>query len=135
MRLSPRFAQVGWLPIRAIEVNISATTGLDMRSDIVPLASPRRDIARYEDDLIAVTRRVIGSGSYIGGPELDELEKELARSIGTEAATGVGSGTDALILAMQAAGVARGDEVIVPSHTAGPSVAAINALSAVPVFV
>lgn len=106
-----------------------------MRTTVVPLASPRRDIARYEDDLIEVTRRVIASGSYIGGPELDALEKELARSIGAEAATGVGSGTDALILAMQAAGVGRGDEVIVPSHTAGPSVAAINALSAAPVFV
>ncbi len=80
-------------------------------------------------------RRVIASGSYILGPELDTFEKALAHSIGTEAATGVGSGTDALIFAMQAAGITRGDEVIVPSHTAGPSVAAINALSATPVFV
>ncbi|SPP94161.1 Daunorubicin biosynthesis sensory transduction protein DnrJ [Bradyrhizobium vignae] len=112
-----------------------STIGPDMQATVVPLASPHRDVARYEADLIEVTRRVIASGSYIGGPELDALEKALARAIGTEAATGVGSGTDALIFAMQAAGIARGDEVIVPSHTAGPSVAAINALSATPVFV
>jgi dTDP-4-amino-4,6-dideoxygalactose transaminase len=101
----------------------------------VPLADPRRDLARHEDELIAVTRRVINSGYYIGGSEVDRFEKALAASIGTPAAAGLGCGTDALIFALQAAGVSRGDEVIVPSHTAGPSVAAIHALSATPVFV
>src|SRR6266851_2543344 len=101
----------------------------------VPLADPRRDLARYEADLIEATRRVIGSGSYIGGPELDRFETAMAQSTGVDAAVGVGSGTDALIFALQAAGIGRGDEVIVPSHTAGPSVAAIHALFATPVFV
>src|SRR3954469_8532283 len=101
----------------------------------VPLADPRRDLARYEARMIEITRRVINSGSYIGGPEVDKFEKTMARATGVDAAVGVGSGTDALIFALQAAGVGRGDEVIVPSHTAGPSVAAIHALSAIPVFV
>jgi dTDP-4-amino-4,6-dideoxygalactose transaminase len=101
----------------------------------IPLADPRRDLARYEAELIETTRRVIGSGSYIGGPELDRLEKAMAQSTGVDAAAGVGSGTDALIFALQAAGIGRGDEVIIPSHTAGPSVAAIHALFATPVFV
>jgi len=101
----------------------------------VPLADPRRDLARYEAEMIDITRRVIQSGSYIGGPEVDRFEKAIARATGVDAAVGVGSGTDALIFALQAAGVGRGDEVIVPSHTAGPSVAAINALFAIPVFV
>jgi dTDP-4-amino-4,6-dideoxygalactose transaminase len=103
--------------------------------DIVPLASPRRDLAPYEADLMEVTRRVLDSGSYIGGPEVDRFEKTMAQAIGVDASVGVGSGTDALIFALQAAGVGRGDEVIVPSHTAGPSVAAIHALFATPVFV
>jgi dTDP-4-amino-4,6-dideoxygalactose transaminase len=103
--------------------------------DTVPLASPRRDLARYEAELIDVTRRIIQSGSYIGGPEVEKFENSLAMSVGTAAAAGLGSGTDALIFAMQAAGISRGDEVVVPSHTAGPSVAAIHALSAIPVFV
>jgi len=102
---------------------------------LIPLADPRRDLARYEADLIEATRRVIGSGSYIGGPELDRFETAMAQSTGVDAAVGVGSGTDALIFALQAAGIGRGDEVIVPSHTAGPSVAAIHALFATPVFV
>jgi dTDP-4-amino-4,6-dideoxygalactose transaminase len=103
--------------------------------DIVPLASPRRDLAPYEADLIEVTRRVFDSGTYVGGPEVDCFEKTMAQATGVGAAVGVGSGTDALIFALQGAGVGRGDEVIVPSHTAGPSVAAIHALFATPVFV
>jgi dTDP-4-amino-4,6-dideoxygalactose transaminase len=103
--------------------------------DTVPLASPRRDLARHEAALIEATRRVIQSNSYIGGPEVEAFEGRLAMSVGTGAAAGLGSGTDALIFALQAAGISRGDEVIVPSHTAGPSVAAIHALSATPVFV
>jgi dTDP-4-amino-4,6-dideoxygalactose transaminase len=102
---------------------------------IVPFANPRRDLARYEAEMIDVTRRVINSGSYIGGPEVDSFERALAHSIGVDASVGLGSGTDALIFALQAAGIGRGDEVIVPSHTAGPSVAAIHALFATPVFV
>jgi len=101
----------------------------------IPLADPRRDLARYEADLIETTRRVIHSGSYVGGPELTGFEQAMARSTGVDAAVGVGSGTDALIFALQATGIGRGDEVIVPSHTAGPSVAAIHALYATPVFV
>jgi dTDP-4-amino-4,6-dideoxygalactose transaminase len=102
---------------------------------IVPLANPRRDLARHEADLIEVTRRVISSGSYIGGREVDSFEKAMAVSAGADASVGLGSGTDALIFALQALGIGRGDEVIVPSHTAGPSVAAIHALYATPVFV
>lgn len=101
----------------------------------VPLADPRRDLARYEAEMIDMTRRVINSGSYVGGSEVVTFEKAMAHATGVDAAAGLGSGTDALIFALQAAGVGRGDEVVVPSHTAGPSVAAINALFATPVFV
>jgi dTDP-4-amino-4,6-dideoxygalactose transaminase len=101
----------------------------------VPLANPRRDLARHEADIIDMTRHVIESGNYIDGQEVDKFEKALAQSTGVEASVGLGCGTDALILALQAAGVSRGDEVIVPSHTAGPSVAAIHAIFATPIFV
>ena len=104
-------------------------------SNTIPLANPRRDLARDEAELIEVTRRVIGSGVYIGGPEVSRFESSLASSVGTAAAAGLGSGTDALIFALQAIGISAGDEVIVPSHTAGPSVAAIHAVGATPVFV
>ena len=103
--------------------------------EIVPLANPRRDLTRYEADMIEMTRRVIQSGNYIGGPEVDRFEKTMAEATGVEASVGLGSGTDALIFALQAAGVGQGDEVIVPSHTAGPSVASIHARLATPVFV
>ncbi|WP_176538859.1 DegT/DnrJ/EryC1/StrS family aminotransferase [Rhizobium sp. J15] len=102
----------------------------------VGLADPRRDLARFEDQLVEAARRVIASGFYINGTEVRFFEETMGRALGLESpVVGVGSGTDALIMALLAAGIGSGDEVIVPSHTAGPSVAAIRAVLATPVFV
>jgi dTDP-3-amino-2,3,6-trideoxy-4-keto-D-glucose/dTDP-3-amino-3,4,6-trideoxy-alpha-D-glucose/dTDP-2,6-dideoxy-D-kanosamine transaminase len=123
-------------PIQSHAAGSAINLTMAMEADPpVPLANPRRDLAHDEDELIEVTRRVIRSGNYVGGPEVDSFERALAQLTGVDAAVGVGSGTDALIFALQAEGVGRGDEVIVPSHTAGPSVAAIHALFATPAFV
>src|SRR6266853_5641793 len=59
----------------------------------------------------------------------------MAQRLRSAGAVGVGCGTDALLLALLAAGVAAGDEVITVSHTAGPTVAAICMIGAVPVLV
>ncbi|HKI97597.1 MAG TPA: DegT/DnrJ/EryC1/StrS family aminotransferase, partial [bacterium] len=86
-------------------------------------------------ELLRAVEQVIDRGLYILGPEVAAFEAELAQRTGTEQAVGVGSGTDALRLALLAGGVGPGDEVIAPSHTAGPTVAAIHATGAVPVLV
>ncbi|WP_222276430.1 DegT/DnrJ/EryC1/StrS family aminotransferase [Rhizobium leguminosarum] len=102
----------------------------------VGLADPKRDLARFEDQLVDAARRVIASGFYINGDEVRSFEEAMGRALQLESpVVGVGSGTDALILALLTAGIGLGDEVIVPSHTAGPSVAAIRAVLATPVFV
>lgn len=101
---------------------------------MVPLADPRGENALLREALIKAATSVIDSGPYILGPAVAGFERALAPALGGAAAVGVGSGTDALVLAMLAAQVLPGDEVIVPSHTAGPSVAAIRMLNAVPVF-
>jgi histidinol-phosphate/aromatic aminotransferase/cobyric acid decarboxylase-like protein len=73
----------------------------------------RQDQAAYD----AAYRRVMDSGRWILGPELEAFEAEFAAFGGRRHAIGVGNGLDALALALQVAGIGPGDEVIVPAHT------------------
>jgi dTDP-4-amino-4,6-dideoxygalactose transaminase len=104
----------------------------DMR---IPLADPRGDLAGQRDRIIDAVASVIDSGSYILGSEVAALEQALASRLGTPGTVGVGSGTDALVLGLLAAGVGAGDEVVTVSHTAGATAAAIQMVGAVPVLV
>jgi len=101
----------------------------------IMVANPRADHAYLREDIIAAMVRVFDSGSYMFGPEVARFEKSMADRIGTTGAVGVGSGTDALVLALLALGVGPGDEVLTVSHTAGPTVAAVLMVGAVPVLV
>ena len=78
---------------------------------------------------------MLESGRYILGEEVDAFEREFASYIGVRDAVGVGSGTEALHLALAACGIGRGDEVITVAHTAVATVAAIELAGAAPVFV
>lgn len=101
----------------------------------VPLADPALDTEADRERILAAVGRVIDSGSYILGPQVAEFEARMAARHAVAAAVGVGSGTDALILALKALEIGLGDEVVTVSHTAGPTVAAICALGATPVLV
>jgi dTDP-4-amino-4,6-dideoxygalactose transaminase len=68
-------------------------------------------------ELNAAVSRVVDSGWYLLGPELESFEGEFAEYCGTRHCVGVGSGLSALELALQAAGIGPGDEVIVPAYT------------------
>jgi dTDP-3-amino-3,4,6-trideoxy-alpha-D-glucose transaminase len=68
-------------------------------------------------ELNAAVSRVVDSGWYLLGPELEAFESEFAEYCGTRHCVGVGSGLSALELALQAAGIGPGDEVIVPAYT------------------
>ena len=78
---------------------------------------------------------VLRSGLYVGGPQTDALELELAAYLGVPHVVAVNSGTDALFLTLRAAGIGAGDEVIVPSYTFIASATAVSMTGAVPVFV
>jgi len=80
-------------------------------------------------------QRVLASGYYILGPELDKFEAEFAQFVGCKYAVGCASGTEAIYLALAAAGVTTGDEVLVVAHTAVPTISAISMTGATPVFV
>ena len=86
------------------------------------------------DEIGAALRRVADSGWYILGPEVEVFEAEFAAYHGVAHAVGVASGTDAIELALRAADIGPGDEVITVSHTAMATVTAIESTGATPVL-
>lgn len=91
--------------------------------------------ARLEGDLQAAVKRVLSSGWYILGPEVEAFEHEFAVYHGVKHAVGVANGTDAIELALRAADIGPGDEVISVAHTAVATVCAIEQTGATPVMV
>jgi len=85
-------------------------------------------------EIVAAIAGVVERGRFVLGEEVRAFESELAASTGAGHAVGVGSGTDAIRLALQAAGVAAGDEVLTTSHTATFTALAISMLGARPAF-
>ncbi len=78
--------------------------------------------------------RVLTSGRFVSGEEVARFETTLAERVGVARAVGVGSGTAALTLALMAAGVGRGDEVILPANTFFATLEAVVAAGGVPVL-
>jgi dTDP-4-amino-4,6-dideoxygalactose transaminase len=79
-------------------------------------------------------RRVLASSAFAGGPEVAHFEEALSSYVGADHAVGVSSGTAALQLALEAAGIGRGDEVILPPNSFFATAEAIVAAGATPVF-
>ncbi|HLA71092.1 MAG TPA: DegT/DnrJ/EryC1/StrS family aminotransferase [Steroidobacteraceae bacterium] len=91
--------------------------------------------ASQEQELMALMRDVLSRGAYILQKDLKEFEVALARYLNVKHAFGMADGTNAIVLALRAAGIGPGDEVIVPSHTFIASVFPIKSLGATPVLV
>src|SRR3954463_16128600 len=102
---------------------------------MIPCANPKAQYLTYKAEIDAAMLKVTDSGWYILGEEVRAFEAEFAAYIGVEHGIGVGSGTEALHLALAACGVGPGDEVITVSHTAVATVSAIELLGATPVLV
>ncbi len=102
---------------------------------MIPWALPLAQYRARESAIQAAVIRVLESGAYILGNEVESFGRAFADYCGVAHAVGVGSGTDALILALKALGIGPGDEVITVSHTAVATVAAILATGAIPVLV
>lgn len=101
----------------------------------VPAANPLANYLAHKDEIDAAIARVLSGGRYILGEEVAAFEQEFARYIGVRFGIGVGSGTEALHLAMRACEIGPGDEIITVSHTAVATVAAIELCDAKPVLV
>lgn len=96
----------------------------------IPLSRPPVD-----DELKRAVLAAMDSRQYILGPQCRQLEAELAHDTGTKHAVLTNSGTAALWLTLRALGAKAGDEILVPSHTAFPTVEAICLAEAKPLFV
>ncbi len=89
---------------------------------------------KERDDILDAVETVFRSGRLILGPSVQAFEEEFAEYCGVAHGVGVDNGTNALVLALRALGVGPGDEVVTVSNTAAPTVLAIDAVGAVPVF-
>ncbi|MEY2982660.1 MAG: hypothetical protein RL562_2887, partial [Planctomycetota bacterium] len=98
-----------------------------------PLLDVGAAYAELTEDIHAAVARVLRSGTYIGGPEVDAFEAEWAAYVRAEHCVGVGNGLDALTLALRAVGVGPGDEVVVPAHTFIATWLSVTAVGATPV--
>ena len=88
----------------------------------------------FKHEINAAFARVMASGRFVLGPEGEAFEREIAAYTGAKHAVGVNSGTDALHLALVAAGIGPGDEVIIPSFTFFATGEAVSHTGATPVF-
>ena len=101
----------------------------------VPLLDLKTQYQTIRREVLAAINVVCDEQGFILGPRVAELERSLAKYIGTTHAVGVGSGSDALLLSLMAVGVAAGDEVITVPFTFFATAGAISRLGAKPVFV
>lgn len=102
---------------------MSAVAFLDLRQAHTELA----------DELEAAISRVMRSGRYLSGSEVEQFERQFAAYCGRAAAVGVGNGLEALRLALEAIGIGHGDEVLVSAHTSIATWLAITHAGAQPV--
>ena len=100
----------------------------------VPMLDLKRQFREIGDEMNAALQTVNESGMFILGPEVKKLEENIARYSHARHAVGCASGSDALLLALMAAKVGAGDEVVVPSFTFFATASCVPRVNATPVF-
>jgi dTDP-4-amino-4,6-dideoxygalactose transaminase len=105
-----------------------------MGPPVIDLVDVKAQYAPLMPEFRAAFDRVLESGRFIFGPEVEGFEREAAEYLGVPHAIGVANGTDALVLSLEAMGIGSGDEVICPSFTFYATAEAIVRAGATPVF-
>jgi dTDP-3-amino-3,4,6-trideoxy-alpha-D-glucose transaminase len=99
---------------------------------VVPVVDLSRRGQRFASNFAKVAEAIAASGSFLLGTELSAFETEFAQWLGTQNCVAVSSGAGALQLAISAAGIGPGDEVLVPAFTAVPTASAVAAVGGIP---
>jgi dTDP-4-amino-4,6-dideoxygalactose transaminase len=102
---------------------------------VVPFFNLTRQYKKIKGEILSATQRVYEKGRFILGDEVSAFEKEFSHYCGVQYGVGVGSGTDALCLALKAAGIAEGDEVVTVANSFIATALAISFTGAKPLFV
>lgn len=100
---------------------------------IIPFLDLSASYMELKAEIDAAVARVLDSGRYVLGPEVEQFENEWAQYCEAKYAVGLASGLDALILALRSLDVGEGDEVVVPSNTFIASWLAVSAVGATPI--
>ena len=108
---------------------------MGISSNRIPYVNLKAQWEEEKDDLLPIIEKVLSHGQYVFGDELDKFEENIAKLCGVKYATGLNSGTDALIFALHLSGIGKGDEVITPPNSFIASTSAIIQAGATPVFV
>ena len=102
---------------------------------MIPFSDPSASYQSHKDEIDQAIKRVLDSGCYVLGREVEKFEEEFASFHGTNfTSVGVANGTDAIALALRCLGLEDGEEVITVSHTAVATVAGIEQAGCKPVF-
>ncbi|MFM8641228.1 MAG: DegT/DnrJ/EryC1/StrS family aminotransferase [Phycisphaerales bacterium] len=101
----------------------------------VPLLDLKAQYATIRAEVEPVVLDVMASQYFIGGPKIDELEREVAAYCHARHSVGCANGSDAILLALQALDIGPGDEVVLPTFTFFATAGSVHRLGARPVFV
>ncbi|OFY63904.1 MAG: hypothetical protein A3H98_07225 [Bacteroidetes bacterium RIFCSPLOWO2_02_FULL_36_8] len=101
----------------------------------VPFVNPAANYLLIKNELETVYHEIMSKGDLVYRHQLKSFEDNLAKFVGTKYAVGLNSGYDALHLSLRAAGIGKGDEVMVPAHTFVATCSAIVNVGATPVLV
>lgn len=102
---------------------------------MVPFIDLKRQYKKIKGEILSATQRVYEKGRFILGEEVSAFEKEFSHYCGVRYGVGVGSGTDALYLALKATGIVEGDEVVTVANSFVATALAISFTGAKPLFV
>jgi dTDP-4-amino-4,6-dideoxygalactose transaminase len=102
---------------------------------IVPFVDLRAQYTQLREEMQSVIHEVLESAHFVGGPALEIFEQEYAAFVGADHCVGVANGTEAITLALKAAGIGSRDEVLVPANSFFATAEAVSNANATPIFV